>query len=145
MRKIICLWLFLFCFTFFCACDFLPVSQEVQHRAKQHMYEYYLNDANYYWCIGVVKEKHGDFLSIQFGDTVDELKWTGCFWDYSSEGEDLSSYFEIGDTIEFCMSYGFDKNMHYPLVSIKKGDELLLKFEEGKRNLLYWVENYYQR
>ena len=145
MKKIIWLWLFFFCFTFFYACEGLPVSEKVQNRAKQNMYKYYLDDANYHWRIGVVKEKHDDLLSIQFGDTIDELKWTGCFWDYSNEGEDLSSYFEIDDTIEFCMSAGFDKNMHYPLVYIKKGDKLLLEFEEGKNNLLYWVENSYQR
>ena len=60
-------------------------------------------------------------------------------------GEDLSSYFEIGDRIEFCTASKFDKNMQYPLVSIKKDDEILLEFEEGKNNLLYWVENSYQR
>ena len=145
MKKIICLWLFLFCSTFLCACELLPVSEKVQNRAKRNMYNHYLDDANYNWCIGVVKEKRGDLLSIQFGDAIDELNWSGLFWDYSSEGEDLSSYFEIGDVIEFCMAGPFDKNMQYPLVSIKKGDMILLEFEEGKSNLLYWVENFYQR
>ena len=88
-----CLWLFLFCSTFLCACELLPVSEKVQNRAKRNMYNHYLDDANYNWCIGVVKEKRGDLLSIQFGDAIDELNWSGLFWDYSSEGEDLSSYF----------------------------------------------------
>ena len=145
MKKIIFLWLFLFCSTFFCACDFLPVSEKVQNQAKQNMYKYYLDDANYNWYVGVVKEKHGDLLSIQFGNTIDELKWTDCFWDYSNVGEDLSSYFEIDEMIEFCTPGRFDKNMQYPLTSIKKDGKILLGFEEGKNNLLYWVENSYQR
>ena len=54
MKKIIFLWLFLFCSTFFCACEFLPVGEKVQNRAKQNMYKYYLDDANYNWYIGTV-------------------------------------------------------------------------------------------
>ena len=145
MKKIIFLWLFLFCSTFFCACELLPVGEKVQNRAKQNMYKYYLDDANYNWYIGVIKEKRGDLLLIQFGNTIDELKWTELFWDYSNEGEDLSSYFEIGEMIEFCTPGGFDKNMQNPIVSIKKEDKIVLEFEDGKNNLLYWVKTSYQR
>ncbi len=145
MKKIIFLWLFLFCSTFFCACELLPVGEKVQNRAKQNMYKYYLDDANYNWYIGVIKEKRGDLLSIQFGNTIDELKWTELFWDYSNEGEDLSSYFEIGEMIEFCTPSRFDKNMQNPIVSIKKEDKIVLEFEDGKNNLLYWVKTSYQR
>ena len=143
MKKIICVLLLLFCSTFFCAC--LPATKRVQDRARRNMYRYYSNDANYYWCVGVVQEKNGDLLSIQYGNTIGELRWAERFWDYSSEGEDLSSYFEIGDTIEFCMSAGYDKGMYSPLVAVKKDNVILLEFEEGKSNLLYWVENVYQR
>ena len=145
MKKIIFLWLFLFCSTFFCACELLPVGEKVQNRAKQNMYKYYWDDANYNWYIGVIKEKRGDLLLIQFGNTIDELKWTELFWDYSNEGEDLSSYFEIGEMIEFYTAGRFDKNMQNPIVSIKKEDKIVLEFEDGKNNLLYWVENSYQR
>ena len=47
--------------------------------------------------------------------------------------------------IEFCTPGGFDKNMQNPIVSIKKEDKIVLEFEDGKNNLLYWVENSYQR
>lgn len=144
MKKTIFLLIILSCFVFCGACDFLPVGDSVQNRVKKNMYDYYSDDANYYWCVGVVKEVQDDLLFIHFGTTINELKWTGYFWDYSTEGDVLSSYFETGDVVEFCMSHPFDKNMEYPLVSIKKEDRILLEFEEGKRNLLFWVENLYQ-
>ena len=138
--------IFVCCFAcFFCACEALPVSERVAERARRHMYNYYLDDTNYEWCVGVVKKIDADCLLIQYGDTIDDLKWTGYFWDYSNGEDDLSLYFQIDDMIEFCTPGAFDRYMYEPLVSIKKGDKILLEFEEGKNNLLYWVETSYQR
>ena len=47
--------------------------------------------------------------------------------------------------IEFYTAGRFDKNMQNPIVSIKKEDKIVLEFEDGKNNLLYWVKTSYQR
>lgn len=92
------------------------------------------------------KEKINE-KNLFFGATLLLLILSGCFLSneslvnsmneiYSDESIELS----VGDQIEFITApFHFYDGYHLPIVGLKKGDDTLLTFEDGKQNLLYWM------
>ena len=116
---------------------------------QNRMLDYYLDDTNYVELTGVVIErvKNGeeftDILSIKITSSEDEFYMygsdTGEFCLYSNQGL-LDNIFE-GDVIVFKSAPRIFYDGHkYPIVSLKKEDQELLSFADGKSSYIDWIK-----
>ena len=104
------------------------------------MNEKYSNDQNYVVLTGTIVEVvlEGSVLVIKSEDLklYHENYDTDRFMIYGGPIEDLN----VGDEIVFTTVVFYFYNGHIlPIVELKKDGVVLLSFEEGKQNLLGWV------
>ena len=131
MKKIICILLPLF----------LVVITGCQTSLNRKR-EYVSNDESYIVLTGKVTEKHVNenncvFLSIQCDDSTQNSERS--YWVFSS----LDVNVNIDDTITYTtvpVSSGCFKYSNWlPIVAIQKNGKDILKFEDGKAQLIDWT------
>ncbi len=120
------------------------LSSCVSNLYRNRMLNYYSDDSVYVELTGVVKEKGSfDNLTIQVTDSSDDFYMynmdIGNFMLYSNA--EILLNIEEGDTIVFTSApRQFYDGHFWPIVSLKKGGNELLSFEEGKKGLLKWIK-----
>ncbi len=106
--------------------------------AKQ-MTEKYSDNQNYVTFTGEVIEYEDSFVVIKCEELKNHLHYEDEFCDYlifSDQTIELS----VGDQIEFVtVPFHFYNGHLLPIVEIKKNEITLLSFEDGKDNLINWV------
>lgn len=95
------------------------------------MTEKYSDDQNYVTMIGEIIEYDGGCVTIKC-----EGKSACEYLIYSDDPLELP----IGEQVEFTtVPFHFYNGHRLPIVELKSNGNTLLSFEEGKRNLLEWV------
>lgn len=111
---------------------------------RKRMLDYYEDDSVYVELTGVVKEK-GSFNNL----TIEVTNSSADFYMYSMEIGDFMLYsnaeilvnIEENDTIVFISApQQFYDGHIWPIVALKKGEQELLSFEEGKNSYLKWIK-----
>lgn len=103
------------------------------------MLDKYSDNQNYVTLSGVIIEYSGNDIIIE----CEELKTYITYEDeicnyyiYSEETLDLN----VGDIIEFVtVPFHFYNGHKLPIVELKINGNTLLDFDDGKDNLIYWV------
>ena len=100
----------------------------------------YSDDQNYVELSGTVVECDEDWLVIRCDELIKYIPYqTGdCPYEiYSTEPISL----DVGDEIRFVtVPFHFYNGHDLPIVELTKDGVTLLEFEEGKENLLNWVQ-----
>jgi hypothetical protein len=99
---------------------------------KRKMLEKYSDDQNYVTLIGEIVDCDDNDIKIKFKDKNDIYN----YYIYSEQPLDLV----VGSEIEFVtVQFHFYNGHKLPIVELKLNGETLLTFEEGKKNLIDWV------
>ena len=132
MKKLICI-LFVIVLSFMLSC--YPALENL----KSKMIDKYTNDKNYVTLSGEIIESNDDYVEIKCEELTNYINCTkeNChYYIYSEQTIELS----VGDQIEFItVPFHFYDGQKLPIVELKKGGKTLLSFEEGKKNLINWV------
>ena len=118
--------------------------------ASKKKYDYYANIDNYISVIGTVSyiNQSEDNTALYFEFDNMSVQLTENFFKVvdgnlkilqkNLKGEEL----QIGDVLEFVTAPRyFGDGYVMPIVSIKKGEIVLLDFQEGVDNLLRWIDS----
>ena len=141
MKKLIS-FLLIFVILFLSSCDVFG------EKKRRRMVEYYSNDEHYAELSGTVASIEAPYIRVnniqvltEIHDfpvykTTDQEKFTiVCY-------KDLSFNINVGDEIVFTSAPGSFYNGHNkPIVELKRGEDVLLTFEDGKAAYLDWIVN----
>ena len=98
------------------------------------MIEKYSDDKNYVTLVGEIVELNGNSVVIKCEEAIRFELCEYCI--YSDQLIEL----QIGEQIEFStVLFHFYNGHKLPIVEIKKDGSTILSFEEGKGNLIDWV------
>lgn len=108
------------------------------------MIEIYLNEDNYITLTGEIIEIKQEETTIwmiikcdQLKEYIDIQNEMHTYWVFSEAIANLS----VGDTITYATASVRIRNIEWlPIVAIEKGNEKILDFETGRKNLLDWVD-----
>ena len=147
MKKLIS-FLLIFVILFLSSCDVFG------EKKRRRMVEYYSNDEHYAELSGTVVSINEDPYKEELELYINNLQVLSeihDFPDYEDTYEEnfcLVYYKEIsfdinmGDEIVFTSAPGSFYNGHNkPIVALKRGEEILLTFEDGKEAYLDWIVN----
>lgn len=113
-------------------------SMSDQILAKQ-MTEKYSDDQNYVTFTGEVIEYEDCYVVIKCEELKNYLHYEDDFCDYLIFWDQIIEL-SVGDQIEFVtVPFHFYNGHLLPIVEIKKNEITLLSFEDGKDNLINWV------
>ncbi len=108
------------------------------------MIEKYSDDQSYVTLIGEVVEFRDNSVVIKCEELNDYLSYEDelcVYYIYSDHTIELS----IGEQIEFVtVPFHFYNGHQLPIVALKTDESILLSFEEGKRNLIDWVDAHFK-
>ena len=132
MKKFIILIIFiLFLSLFGCA-----VSDQI---LAKKMIGKYSNNENYVTLIGEVVTFNGNSVVIKCKELIDYISYQGECCDYLIFSDEFIEL-KVGEQIEFStVPFHFYNGHRLPIVEVKKGKKTLLSFEDGKENLINWV------
>ena len=103
------------------------------------MNEKYSNDQNYVYLSGKVIELDGNNIIIKCEELKKYINYEDDFCDYyiySNETIELV----VGEQIYFkTVPFHFYNGHKLPIVEIEIGENTILPFDEGKKNLIDWV------
>lgn len=103
------------------------------------MIEKYSVDQNYVVLSGEITELDGNIVIIKCEELSKYLPYQGDLCDYYIYSDPMMEL-SVGDEIEFVtVPFHFYNGHHLPIVEVRKDDNILLAFEEGKANLIDWV------
>ena len=118
---------------FLTGCNFL------NQMLVEKMIEKYLEDQNYVTLTGEFIEFDGNFVVIKCEELNDYLSYEDEFCEYSICSKEYLEL-EVGVEIQFTTVPFHFYNGHYlPIVELRIDGNLLLSFEDGKKNLIDWV------
>ena len=130
-------------FRVFISCIFIFFLSACDYNAplRNHMIEYYSQDSNYVDLVGKVinieNEAKCEIVIISGDCEYFKLNVNGYYFSFCGSAQGV----EEGDIISFTTApmlfYNGDK---YRIVYLEKDGEIVYTFEEGKRNLLIWIE-----
>lgn len=129
----------LFCVLFVIVISFMLSCYPALENLKSKMIDKYTNDKNYVTLFGEIIESNDNNVEIKCEELTNYIHYAKeryYFYIYSEQTIDLS----VGDQIEFAtVPFHFYDGQKLPIVELKKDDKTLLSFEEGKKNLINWV------
>ncbi len=106
---------------------------------KSKMIDKYTNDKNYVALSGEIIESNDNLVEIKCEELINYINYakeTCYYYIYSEQTIELS----VGDQIKFItVPFHFYDGQKLPIVELKKGGKTLLSFEEGKKNLINWI------
>ena len=103
------------------------------------MIEKYSDDQNYVVLTGEIVGHNNNQTIIKCEELKKHIKYQSDICKYYIHSE-YPLELSVGDIIEFStVPYHFYNGHKLPIVELKKNGEILLGFEEGKSNLLDWV------
>lgn len=108
-------------------------------RLAKKMIEKYSEDQNYVTLTGEVIEIDGYYVVIKCEEIKDYISYQSEFCNYCIYSEEVVEL-EVGDEIKFTtVPFHFYNGHLLPIVELKIDEITLLAFEEGKENLIDWV------
>ena len=103
------------------------------------MIEKYSDNQNYVTLTGEVIEIDGYHVTIKCEELNDYISYEDGFCAYLIYSDQLVEV-QAGEEIQFTtVPFHFYNGHRLPIVELKSNGNTLLSFEEGKRNLLEWV------
>lgn len=118
----------------------LSACNTSDQKLAQKMIEKYSDDQNYVTLIGEVIKHDGNYVIIKCEELKNYINYEDEFCDYSIYSGEIIEL-SVGDQIEFItVPFHFYNGHILPIVEIKKDGSTLLPFEEGKDNLIKWVD-----
>ncbi|GEM_PF-3493355 len=109
---------------------------------ERFMLEKYEDDQNYVALSGEIVEYDNDKVIIrceQLKEYINCATDTCDYYIYSTQPIELTN----GDTIDFTtVPFHFYNGQHLPIVQVTINGTELLSFDEGKTNLIKWVNNH---
>ena len=118
---------------------FLTGCNSSDQKLAKKMIEKYSEDQNYITLFGEIMELEGNNAIIKCEELTGYISYQNeiCYYYiYSDEIVELS----IGNQIEFAtVPFHFYNGHKLPIVELIKDGDVLLSFEEGKENLIDWV------
>ena len=139
MKKII-FWISIIIFVCFMFVLFIPHKSTLIRK----MNEKYTNNDNYVELYGTVISCFDNEIVIKCNELKNYISYED---NVSSYHIYANSYLDInpGDEIYFVtVPFHFYNGHKLPIVEIRNENQILLSFEEGKSNLLFWVNNEFQ-
>ncbi len=132
MKKILCIICFLFLI-------FITGCTSSKNKLISNMNEKYSDDESYVYLSGEVVELDGNNIIIKCTELKKYIDYEDEFCDYyiySNEIIELS----VGEKIYFkTVPFHFYNGHKLPIVEIKVKENTILSFDEGKKNLLDWI------
>ena len=108
-------------------------------KLAKNMIEKYSDNHNYVTLSGEVIECNENNFLIKCEDLNDYISYEDEFCDYYVYSDQFISL-PVGEQIEFATVPFYFYNGHkLPIVELKMDENTLLSFEEGKENLIDWV------
>ena len=108
-------------------------------KLAKNMIEKYSEDQNYVTLIGEVVEFNENDVTIKCEELNDYISYEDEFCDYYIYSEQFIEL-SVGKQIEFTtVPFHFYNGHKLPIVELKIGEKTVLSFEEGKVNLIDWV------
>lgn len=105
----------------------------------EKMIEKYSEDQNYVTLTGEVIEINENNVVIKCEELNDYISYEDELCDYYIYSDEFVEL-EVGDEIEFTtVPFHFYNGHELPIVELRIDENTLLSFEEGKENLIDWV------
>ena len=134
MRKLIALLINFVCVLVFTSCD-------INAPLRNKMLDYYSNNQNYVTLVGEVIEIDESFVVIKCEELMDYINYETELSSYCIYSETLLEL-KVGEQIEFTtVPFHFYNGHILPIVELQVNGNALLSFEEGKDNLIDWVNS----
>ena len=141
MKKLIS-FLLIFVMLFLSSCDVFG------EKMRRHMVEYYSNDEHYAELSGTVASIEAPYIRVNNIQVLTEIHDFPIYKTTDQEiftivnYKDLSFNINVGDEIVFTSAPMCFYNGHrLPIVELKRGEDVLLTFEDGKAAYLDWIVN----
>lgn len=117
----------------------LPGCNSSNQKLAQRMIEKYSDNQSYVTLSGVVMEFEGSTVLVKCEELNTYISYEDelCYYCiYSNQSINLS----VGDQIDFVtVPFHFYNGHRLPIVELKIDEKILLTFEEGKENLINYV------
>ena len=123
---------------------FLTGCNLSNQKLAKKMIEKYSEDQNYVTLTGEVIEFNENNVIIKCEELNDYISYEDelCnYYIYSDQFVEL----QVGEEIQFTtVTFHFYNGHKLPIVELKIDENTLLSFEEGKENLIDWVNDFYK-
>ena len=118
---------------------FLTGCNLSNQKLANKMIEKYSEDQNYVTLTGEVIEINENNIVIKCEELNDFISYEDELCDYYIYSDDFVEL-EVGDEIKFStVPFHFYNGHKLPIVELRIDENTLLSFEEGKENLIDWV------
>lgn len=118
---------------------FLAGCNISNQRLAKKMVEKYSDNQNYVTLIGEVIEFNENNVIIKCEELNDYISYEDALCDYYIYSDEFVEL-EVGDEIKFTtVPFHFYNGQKLPIVELRIDANTLLSFEEGKENLIDWV------
>ena len=141
MKKLIS-FLLIFVMLFLSSCDVFG------EKKRRRMVEYYANDEHYAEWSGTGASIEAPYIRVNNIQVLTEIHDFPIYKTTDQEiftivnYKDISFNINVGDEIVFTSAPGSFYNGHNkPIVELKRGEDVLLTFEDGKAAYLDWIVN----
>lgn len=124
---------------------FLSGCNLSNQKLAKRMMEKYSEDQNYVTLIGEVIEFNENNVVIKCEELNDYISYEDELCDYYIYSDQFIKL-PVGEQIEFAtVPFHFYNGHKLPIVELKIDENTLLSFEEGKENLIDWVNKNFKR
>ena len=118
---------------------FLTGCNLSNQKLAKKMIEKYSEDQNYVTLIGEVIEFNEYYIIIKCEELNNYISYEDELCDYFIYSDQFIEL-QVGEEIQFTtVPFHFYNGHKLPIVELKINDNTLLSFEEGKENLIDWV------
>ena len=118
---------------------FLSGCNISNQKLAQKMIEKYSDNQNYVTLIGEVIEFNEYYIIIKCEELNNYISYEDELCDYLIYSDQFIEL-QVGEEIQFTtVPFHFYNGHKLPIVELKINDNTLLSFEEGKENLINWV------
>ena len=118
---------------------FLTGCNSSNQKLAKKMIEKYSEDQNYVTLTGEVIEINENSIVIKCEELNDFISYEDELCDYYIYSDEFVEL-EVGDEIKFTtVPFHFYNGHTLPIVELRIDENTLLSFEEGKENLIDWV------
>lgn len=120
-------------------CVLVFTSCDINGPLRSEMLDYYSESKNYVSLEGEVIEINEYYVVIRCEELKNYINYEDELCEYYIYSEDIIEL-SVGDQIEFVTApFHFYNGHRLPIVELKKDGNICLSFEEGKENLIDWV------
>ena len=114
-------------------------------RLVENMIEKYADDQNYIALSGVIVEYDGSNVTIECEDLRSYITYEDEICDYYIYSEETLNL-NVGDIIDFMtVPFHFYNGHKLPIVELEKKGDIVLSFDDGKKNLIEWVNTNFKQ